>query len=42
MMLLLVMSQWLDKCDGDAVCDVACGTGKLILTYLDLIGYEKN
>ena len=38
----LVMSQWLDKCDGDAVCDVACGTGKLILTYLDLIGYEKT
>ena len=38
----LVMSQWLDKCDGDAVCDVACGTGKLILTYLDLIGYDKT
>lgn len=37
----LVMSQWLEKCDGDSVCDVACGTGKLILTYLDLIGYEK-
>lgn len=36
-----VMSEWLDKSDGDAVCDVACGTGKLILTYLELIGYEK-
>ena len=37
----LVMSQWLDKCDGDNVCDVACGTGKLILTYLDYIGKRK-
>lgn len=36
-----VMSKWLIKCDGNAVCDVACGTGKLILTYLDLIGYES-
>lgn len=27
--------------EGEKVCDVACGTGKLILTYLDLIG-EKN
>lgn len=35
-----VMSQWLEKCEGTAVCDVACGTGKLILTYLDLIGFE--
>jgi len=37
----LVMSQWLDNCEGDAVCDVACGTGKLILTYLKLIGFER-
>lgn len=36
----MVMSKWLEKCDGEAVCDVACGTGKLILTYLDLIGYD--
>lgn len=36
-----VMSQWLFESDGEAVCDVACGTGKLILTYLDLIGYES-
>lgn len=35
-----VMSKWLEKCDGEAVCDVACGTGKLIITYLDLIGYD--
>lgn len=37
----LLMSKWLYKCEGTAVCDVACGTGKLILTYLELIGYEK-
>ena len=35
----LIMSQWLVKCKGENICDVACGTGKLILTYLDLIGY---
>lgn len=38
----LIMSQWLSKCEGTAVCDVACGTGKLIITYLELIGYEKS
>lgn len=37
-----VMSQWLKECDGSVVCDVACGTGKLILTYLDLIGYDAS
>lgn len=37
----LVMSKWLEKCEGENVCDVACGTGKLILTYLDLIGKRK-
>lgn len=36
-----VMSEWLEKSEGTAVCDVACGTGKLILTYLDLIGKER-
>lgn len=36
-----VMGNWLTQCAGDAVCDVACGTGKLILTYLDLIGYDE-
>lgn len=35
-----VMSEWLEKCEGSVVCDVACGTGKLILTYLELIGYD--
>lgn len=38
----LVMSNWLLNCEGKNVCDVACGTGKLILTYLDLIGFEKS
>lgn len=37
----LVMSEWLDSLEGEYVCDVACGTGKLILTYLDFIGYER-
>lgn len=36
-----VMSEWLLACKGTAVCDVGCGTGKLILTYLDLLGYKK-
>lgn len=37
----LVMANWLDKCEGENVCDVACGTGKLILTYLDIIGFDR-
>lgn len=37
----LAMSMWLDGLDGDAVCDVACGTGKLIVTYLEYIGHER-
>lgn len=37
----LVMSKWLKETPGENVCDVACGTGKLILTYLDLIGKEN-
>lgn len=36
-----VMCEWLLQSDGNAVCDVACGTGNLILKYLDLIGYDK-
>ena len=39
--IALVMSKWLDKCKGENICDVACGTGKLILTYLDYIGKKK-
>lgn len=34
----LVMAEWFNKSEGINICDVACGTGKLILTYLDLIG----
>lgn len=36
-----VMSTWFDKLEAETICDVACGTGKLILTYLNLIGKEK-
>lgn len=36
-----VMCGWLQRCGGTAVCDVACGTGKLILTYLDSIGFDR-
>lgn len=36
-----VMSCWLNICKGDIVCDVGCGTGNLILTYLDTIGFEN-
>lgn len=37
----LVMSKWLDQCTGKNICDVACGTGKLILTYLSYIGFNN-
>lgn len=37
----LVMSNWFNSQVGDNICDVACGTGKLILTYLDLIRKEN-
>ena len=30
-----VMSNWLKPLKGDNVCDVGCGTGNLILSYLD-------
>ncbi len=36
-----LMADWFDAQSGENVCDVACGTGKLILTYLDLIGKDK-
>lgn len=35
------MSEWFYSVDGDAVCDVASGTGKPILTYLDFIENKK-
>lgn len=37
----IVMAKWFDELQGENICDVACGTGKLILTYLSIIGYEK-
>ena len=37
----LIMSEWFDGLEGENICDVACGTGKLILTYLEFIGKEK-
>lgn len=36
-----VMAKWFAALDGDAVCDVCCGTGNLILTYLQLLGKEN-
>lgn len=36
-----VMSRWLDGLEGENICDVACGTGKLILSYLEHIGKAR-
>ncbi|MBP5713559.1 MAG: N-6 DNA methylase [Prevotella sp.] len=36
-----VMSEWFDSLEGKKLCDVGCGTGKLILTYLDYIGKDR-
>ena len=36
-----IMSEWFDSLDGQNLCDVGCGTGKLILTYFDYIGRER-
>lgn len=36
-----VMSEWLDRQEGHNVCDVACGTGNLIMAYLSYIGQEQ-
>lgn len=35
-----VMAEWLDRLPGTEVCDVACGTGNLILSYLDRVERE--
>lgn len=37
-----VMSNWLKELAALNICDVACGTGNLILTYLDLIGQNES
>lgn len=39
--IALILAQWFDEFDEENVCDVACGTGQLILTYLSLIGEKK-
>lgn len=36
-----LMAYWLSELNGENVCDVGCGTGNLVLAYLDLIGKEK-
>lgn len=36
-----VMSEWLSNMKADNVCDVCCGTGNLILSYLSVIGKRK-
>lgn len=38
----MVMAQWFDSVPGDSICDVACGTGNLILAYLEYIGRERS
>jgi hypothetical protein len=37
-----VMSKWFDNVPGQNICDVACGTGNLILAYFDLIGEART
>ncbi len=36
-----VMGSWLNDCEGYNICDVACGTGKLILVFLEIVGHEE-
>ena len=36
-----LMSKWLEPLDGENICDVGCGSGNLILSYLELLGKEK-
>ena len=36
-----IRSKWLEPLEGENVCDVGCGVGNLILSYLDLIGDKK-
>ncbi len=37
-----VAANWFKDLKGENICDVACGTGKLILAYLDILGKEKT
>lgn len=36
-----VMSNWLKPLKGENICDVGCGAGNLILSYLDIIGRQE-
>lgn len=36
-----LMSEWLLKMNAENVCDVCCGTGNLILAFLNVIGKSK-
>lgn len=36
-----VMGKWLYKLNGCSICDVACGTGNLILAYFEIIGRDE-
>ncbi len=36
-----LMSEWLLSLEGENICDVGCGTGNLIISYLELVGLEK-
>ncbi len=40
--VLIIMSTWLLHQNGENICDVGCGTGNLILTYLELLGKNKT
>lgn len=35
-----VMSEWLVPLEGENIADVGCGTGQLILSYIDVIGKD--
>lgn len=37
-----LMASWLKELSGSNICDVGCGTGNLILAYLDLIGKKHT
>lgn len=36
-----IMSNWLKPLKGENVCDVGCGAGNLILSYLNIIGKHE-
>lgn len=36
-----IMSNWLLPLHGEKVCDVGCGVGNLIISYLDCLGKDK-